>query len=213
MGPGPVGPGMPPGARPGGPPIDPRKARVYAVKQDFAKLTLGMFAASFSAYPLTFSYAGQAEAPQGKADVIDVKGEGNFAIRLFINSQTHLPIMVGWTTPATNVVMTLPGQPPPKDIAPGSIVVEAPALPPPTAPKEEQDKYAKDVQALRAKSLASAKPVENRIFYSDYRDAGNGLMFPFRLRRAIAGETVEETMFDQFKINTKIDPRKFEVRK
>ena len=44
-----------------------------------------MFAASFSAYPLTFSHAGTAEAPQGAADVIDVKGpEGsNFAVRLF----------------------------------------------------------------------------------------------------------------------------------
>ena len=39
--------GMPPGARAGGPPIDPRKARLYTIKQDFAKLTLGMFAASF----------------------------------------------------------------------------------------------------------------------------------------------------------------------
>jgi hypothetical protein len=211
---GPGAPGMPPGGgRPGGPPVDPRKARLYTVKQDFTKLTLGMFAASFSTYPLTFTYAGQAEAPQGKADVLDVKGEGNFALRLFISTQTHQPIMVSWTTPATNVVMALPGQPPPKDIPPGSVVVEAPPLPPPTAPKEEQDKYAKDVQALRAKSLATAKPVENRIFYSDYRDAGNGLMFPFRHRRSIAGETVEETTFDQFRINTRIDPRKFEVRK
>jgi hypothetical protein len=132
---------------------------------------------------------------------------------LFVNSQTHLPIMVSWTTPATNVVMTLPGQPPPKDLAPGAIVVEAPALPPPTATKEEQDKYAKDVQALRAKALAGAKPIENRIYYSDYKDAGNGLMFPFRLRRAVGTETVEETTFDQFRINTRIDPRKFEVAK
>ena len=99
MGPAGAAPGMPPGARAGGPPIDPRKARLYTIKQDFAKLTLGMFAASFPTYPLTFTYAGQAEAPQGKADVIDVKGEGNFALRLFINSQTHLPIMVSWTTP------------------------------------------------------------------------------------------------------------------
>ena len=205
--------GMGPGGRPGGPPVDPRRMRLLQVKQDFAKLTLGMFATSFPAYPLTFTLAGQAEAPQGKADVIDIKGEGNLALRLFVNSQTHLPIMVSWTTPATNVVMTLPGQPPPKDLAPGAIVVEAPPLPAPTAPKEEQDKYAKDVQALRAKALAGAKPIENRIYYSDYKDAGNGLMFPFRLRRAVGTETVEETTFDQFRINTRIDPRKFEVAK
>ena len=54
--------------------MDPRRARVNTVKQDFAKLTLGMFATSFSGYPLTFTRVGQAEAPQGKADVLDVKG-------------------------------------------------------------------------------------------------------------------------------------------
>jgi hypothetical protein len=202
---------MPPGGGRGGPPVSP----IMNVKQDFAKLTLGLFAGSFPSYPLTFTLAGQAEAPQGKADIVDVKGEGNFAVKLFVNAQTHLPIMISWTTPPTPnlIVVALPGQPAPKDLQPGAIVVEAPALPAATATQEEKDKYAKDVQAIRGKALASAKPIENRIYYSDYKDAGNGLVFPFRLRRSFAGETVEETTFDQFKINTKIDPRKFEVAK
>src|SRR5260370_1184230 len=38
-----------------------RGARLVAVKQDFARLMLGMFATSFTAYPLTFTYAGTAE--------------------------------------------------------------------------------------------------------------------------------------------------------
>jgi hypothetical protein len=53
-----------------------RNARVTTVKQDFVRLTLGMFATSFSSYPLTFSYVGEAEAPQGKADVIEVRAPG-----------------------------------------------------------------------------------------------------------------------------------------
>ena len=195
-------------AKPPSPP-DPRLARVASVKQDFVRLTLGMFAASFDSYPLTFAVAGQAEAPQGRADVLDVKGPGTFALRLFINSDTHLPIMVSWTTPATNVVVTMPGQPPPENVAPGSIVVSAPPLPDPAAPKEEQEQYAKTIQDLRKKTLAGAKPVEHRIYYGDYRDIGNGLRFPFRLRRATAGETIEETNFDEFKTNVRIDPRRF----
>ena len=50
--------------------------------------------------PLTFTYAGQAEAPQGKADVIDVTGPANFAARFFVDSQTHLPLMLTWQAPA-----------------------------------------------------------------------------------------------------------------
>lgn len=76
-------PSMP--ARAGGPPAPTaeqlaagRRARLGNVKQDFARLTLGMFAASFSSFPLTFRYVGKAEAPQGKADVLDVKGPVEF---------------------------------------------------------------------------------------------------------------------------------------
>ena len=39
----------------------------------------------------------------------------------------------------------VPGQPPPKTVAPGAVVVAAPARPAAGAPKEEMDKYAKDV--------------------------------------------------------------------
>src|SRR5204862_5634080 len=97
-------------ARPGGPPpptpeqlqqqrAAQRAARIVTIKQDFARLTLGMFAKSFDAYPLTFSYFGEAEAPQGKADVIDVKGAGNFVARLLVHSDSHLPIMLSWQMP------------------------------------------------------------------------------------------------------------------
>ena len=55
-------------------------------------------------------------------------------------------------------------------------------------------------------------PPESRLFFADYRDV-SGLKLPFRLRRALGPDTVEETTFDTFKINPKIDPKKFEIRK
>jgi hypothetical protein len=202
--------GMPPGAagaRGGrGRAMDPRRARLINLKQDYARLALGLFAAS-SAYPLTFSWAAMAEAPQGRADVLDVKGEDNFTLRYFIHSETRFPIMVTWNTPPTNVIVTVPGQPPPSTVAPGAVVVTGPPAPAKDAPKEEMDKYTKEVLALRAK--AEATSVEHRLYFADYRDV-DGLKLPFRLRRAIGTETTEETTFDRFRVNTKIDQRKFE---
>jgi hypothetical protein len=183
---------------------------VLSIKQDLARLMLGLFAASSPAYPLTFSYAAVAEAPQGKADVLDVKGEGNFALRYFIHSESRLPVMVSWTTPPTNVIVTVPGKPAPASVAPGAVVVTGPPAPAAGASKEETDKYAKEVLALRSKPQAT--PVEHRLYFADYRDV-DGVRFPFRLRRAIGPETTEETTFDRFRINTKIDPRKFEAVK
>lgn len=187
-----------------------RRQRMTTVKQDFVRLALGMFANSTTAYPVTFGYAAQAAAPQGTADVLDVRGEGNFALRLFIHSDTRLPIMVSWQAPPTGVVVATPGQPAPATIAPGAVVVQAPAAPPASAPQEQKDAYTKEVAALRQK--AQTAPVEHRLYYADYRDV-DGVKLPFRLRRAIGPDTTEETTFDRVRLNTKIDPRKFALTK
>ena len=55
------------------------------------------------------------------------------------------------------------------------------------------------------------KTVEQRLYYADYRDV-DGMKFPFRLRRASGADTTEETQFDRFRINAKIDPKKFEAK-
>jgi hypothetical protein len=208
----------PPGApgRTSGPPAAPtpemlaaqQNARLNGAKQDFARLALGLFVNSMATFPMTFAFAARAEAPQGTADVLDVKGPGNFAVRLFIHGETHLPVMISWQAPPTSVIVTTPGQPAPRTVAPGAVIVSAPAAPPATATQEEKDKYAKDVAALRQKTQAT--PIEYRLYYADYRDV-DGVKLPFRLRRAIGPDTTEETTFDRFRLNTKIDPRKFTV--
>ena len=203
------------GGRPGGPaPAAPsaaqleaqRTARLTTAKQDFARLALGIFARSLAAYPMTFAYAAQAQAPQGTADVLDVRGEGGFSVRLFIATDSRLPIMLSWQAPPAGVVVTTPGQPPPRTVAPGAVIVAAPPPPAPTAGAEEKDAYARQVAAMRQK--AQATPVEYRLYYADYRDV-DGVRLPFRVRRAIGVDTTEETTFDRFRLNTRIDPRKF----
>lgn len=184
-------PVMPPMAqRPGGPPpptpvqiaaqlAAQRKARVSTLKQDYARLILGLFAASTDAFPLTFQRTGIAESPQGKADVIAVSGPNNFKANLLVNVDTHLPVMVSWA-PATP---SRPGA-----ARPGGAGA---AIPPSAAP---------------------AAPAEIRLYFADYRDEG-GVMWPHRIRRAVGADTTEETTFDRFKLNAKIDPKKFEVVK
>jgi hypothetical protein len=170
--------------REGGPPPGAQEAmlrqRLNAAKQDFARLMLGMFATSTPAFPLTYSYIGQAEAPQGKADVIEAKGPSNFTARLFIAGDTKLPIMLSWQAPGP------PGSPPGAKPIPGPPGVAGPPGGPP-------------------------KPMpEQRLFFADYRDV-DGLKLPFRIRRATGAETTEETTFDRYRINVRIDPRRFDT--
>lgn len=59
---------------------------------------------------------------------------------------------------------------------------------------------------------APVVPAEQRLYFADYRDAG-GVMWPHRIRRAAGPDTIEETTFDRFRLNARIDPKKFEVVK
>jgi hypothetical protein len=130
------------------------------------RLTLGMFAASFPSYPLTFRYAGLGEAPEGQADVLDVAGPANFSARFVVQRATHLPVMLMW----------------------------------------------QGLPAGGRQASPEAKPIDNRIYYGDFRGV-DGLKWPFRIKRAIGGDTIEETTFDRIRVNAKIDPKKFEVPK
>ena len=190
-----------------------KKQRITTLKQDFARLALGMFAGSFSAYPLTFTYVGQAEAPQGKADVLDAKGPDNFTLRCFIHTDTHLPVMVSWKGPVPQRGGR-PGGPgmPPGAAGPGRGA--PPAGPPPagaTPPVAPAAPTAPPAPTAPAAAAPPAQP-EFRVYFADYRDV-DGMQFPFRLRRATGADTTEETTFDRFRINPRIDPKKFEVRK
>lgn len=145
-------------------------ARIDAVKQDFARLMLGMFASSFPAYPLSFAYVARAESPQGAADVLDVMGPATFRARLFVSSDTHLPIMLTWQAP------------------PASARGAGPAPPPPAG--------------------ATPQLVEQRMYFGEYRSV-DGLQLPHRIRRGAGAETTEETTFDRFRINARVDPKRF----
>lgn len=176
----------PPAGRGGPPPpsaAGPDNGALVTMKEDLARLMLGLFAGATSIVPVTFRYFGVAEAPQGEADVLDVSGPGTFAARLFVDRVTHLPIMVSWQ--ATRP----PGGP-------------APAGPGPTNPGPTSPAPANPEPASR---------VEHRLYFGEHRDV-DGLHWPFRIRRALGADPTDETNVDTFRVNASIDPRRFEVR-
>jgi len=222
---------------PGGPggPMTPeqqeasRKTMLANTKRDYARMLLGMLGTSSAAYPLTFTYGGVAESPDGKADVIDIKGEGDFAARLFIDTRTHLPLMLSWMDKEPPIVVQRmvggPGGAPPPTGGVGHAVVggaggggtwtasgggdrvqvqrgAAPMTP------EEQAK----LEAQMKEAEAKRRTVEFRIFYSDYQQV-DGVTLPHRFQRSVDGKPTEEVVFESVKVNPKIDAKKFTVSK
>jgi hypothetical protein len=176
---------------PGGPASDPEKARDMmrqGVRSDFARLVIGWLLTTPSSFPVEYSFAGEAESPDGKADALDVKGPGGFALRLFLDQKTHRPLMLTYNARKPRIMT--------QTAAPGE-----------HRNPEEMDKKMKEMEAETAKQ----PEVEYRIYLSDYREV-NGVSIPHKMTRSIEDEVNEELEIKNVKINPQLKPEKF-VRK
>jgi hypothetical protein len=219
-------------AGPGGVAVDPSKMtdeqkaevnqrRLLSGKKEFARLALGIFAASPAAFPLTFSDGGQAESGDGKADVIDVKGDDGFTAKLFVDAGTHLPLMLSWMDREPLVVQVGPGGGTVSSGGGGTAVttISRSAGGPPGSPgaaasatPEEREKLMRDVEARTKEAEAKRRTVEFRMFYGDYKSVG-GVQLPHRIQRSIDGKPTEEMLVETFKVNPKIDAKTFQPTK
>ena len=208
---GPGGPMPPPGEKPS-PEEQERmdKAMLRSARAELSRLMLGWFAAAHPSLSVEFTYAGEAEAPDGKADVVDAKNADGFNARLFIDRETRLPLMVTYKGPQPRVV-TAGG--PIRQTAPTAAAAQGSAQPAPERREmtEEERKKARE-EAEKQLEAARTQPqamVEFTLFFDDWRDVG-GIKFPHKLRRAMSGATNEEWTVAKVKVNPTIDPKKFE---
>ena len=174
-------------------------------RREFARLMVGMIGGTSSAFPVEFTYAGQAEAPDGKAHVLDVKGPDGFAAKLFVDGKTHLPLMLTWMDKEPlQMMVTNDGRG--RAAGPGVMVMGSGMRG--TGSPEELQKMRDDMAARTAEAEAKRRIVEWRLFYSEYKTV-DGVKLPTKIQRMTDGVATEEISFDRIRINGKIDPAKF----
>jgi hypothetical protein len=205
------GGGMPGGAMvirmggPGGPPAGEKptpeqleqmnKSILRSSKTEASRLMLGWFAMAHPSAQADYSYAGEAESPDGKAYVVDVKNADGFAARLFIDEQSRLPLMLTYKAAQPRMISQTMSAPP---------AAASHAAPAAGASREDLEKQVQEMQR-QAPVMA-----DYTLFFDDWRDA-DGVKFPFKMRRATGGNTTEEWTISKIKVNPKIDPKKFAV--
>jgi hypothetical protein len=168
-----------------------------------SRLMLGWFATAHPAVKVEYSYAGDAESPDGKAYVIDVKNADNFTARLFIDQQTHLPLMVTYKGPQPRMMTS--GGPMTTAAASGGHVVTRAAGGTEEERRKAQADAEKQIQEMQRQPPVMA---DYQLFFEDWRDT-DGVKFPFKMRRAMAGTTTEEWTVNKVKVNPKVDPKRF----
>jgi hypothetical protein len=172
--------------RAGGDSPQDREMQANAIRTELTRITLGWLLSSPSSVPLEFSYAGVAEAPDGKADVLEVKGPNGFSARLFLDQVSHKPLLLTYTGKKPRVITRTTAGP---------------------HGKEEMEKAIKADEA----EIGRQPDVEFQIRFSDHREV-DGISLPHHLTRAVDGEVNEEWEISKFKVNPPLKPEKFEKK-
>jgi hypothetical protein len=172
------------GAAPAG---DAEAQAIRNAHADLARTVLAFLLTAPASLPLEFSAGGEAESDEGKADIVDVKGAGNFAARIFLDQNSHRPLMLLYRGVAPRVMIQTQAGPPAEDGRGRSDMPhDAAAAPPPQI-------------------------VDITLYLDDYKAVG-GLMLPHRMARSIDAKPTEEMTFKTIKINPPFKPDTFAAR-
>jgi hypothetical protein len=153
-------------------------------QNEWARLALGLLLTTSPSFPVQFTYAGEAEAEDGKADVLDAAGRDNFAARLFLDKQTRLPLMLTYKTKGRRMA-----------VGGGGTVSIRPHM-----SKEEIEKMIKEQEA----KMGPPQEIEHQIRFSDFRKV-SGLTLPHRITQTSeAGDMTEEWEITRYEINPQL---------
>jgi hypothetical protein len=178
------------------------KQIIRSARQEIGRLMLGWFAMAHPSLSVQYTYAGEAESPDGRALMVDAKNSDGFAARLFIDEKTHLPLMVTYQGPQPRTV-TVGTQ------RPGGDGSQTQAQSRQTSSEEQKKLEAEANHQIDQLQKQAPVLVEYAIYFDDWRDE-DGIKFPHVLRKASAGTTTEEWTIGKLKVNPRIDPKKFE---
>ena len=185
---GPGGPGGGPGG-PGGPGGEGRRFDpTTIVRQLYWRTALAMFPGTAATSGLTFTYVGKAESPDGEADVLDAKGDGNFAARLFVDAKTHLPVMLTYQDRERNFRINRPQR---KD-----------------GETDEQFRARMRAEREAAGPPPPPKLVDVSMFITDYKDVG-GVKIPHHFTMQTGDKPTEEWELKKAKANPKLEDDQF----
>jgi hypothetical protein len=163
-------------------------AEAQAIRNARAEMTrtlLALVLASPASMPLEYAYGGEAQADDGKADVVDAKGPGSFAARIFLDQKTHRPLMLQYRGVAPRVVMQTQRIEGPPDPARMRQAEQAAQPPPPL--------------------------VDITLFLDDYKPV-DGVQLPHHFSRSIDGKPAEEMTFKTIKVNPTFKADTFAAR-
>ena len=166
---------------PGGANADP--AEVKEMQRRMRRAELARYAAAWLlAFDGAATHAGIAEAPDGRADVIEIAPAEGPPIRLFIDQATHLPLMLTWQGPQPRIMVRRQAGPP------------------------SDREQAREAAAAEESGPPPQATFEMRL--ADYREV-SGVRLPHQISKAVNGQTNEEWTIAAYEVNPSLRSNTF----
>ena len=191
-------------AGPGGRELSPEQleeARLRRLRTEMMRYLMAFGGAT----ALQPTWVAVAEAPEGKADVLEAKNEGGATVRIFVDQQTHLPLMLQYTEVRPRMMFDGRGRGgrggPGGGDGRGRGGDPAAGGPPPEGRGEpgQQRPTPEEIERRRAQMPPPA-PSNVTMFLADYKRV-DGVMIPHRLTQSVDGKPVEEWTIEKVKVN------------
>ena len=185
--------------------IDPERLKELQLRNrraEVSRLLLALLVTTDS----PVAWIGTAQSPEGTADVLEVKSSDGTATRLFLDSTTHVPLMMTWNGGGQRGGRG--GQGGFRGRGDGAAQGGAPQGAPqsggaePAAPAQApQAGAAVDAaQGRRGRGAGGAPPATLEMHLSDYKVV-NGVKLPHLITRGTNGQTAEEWAIKSYRIN------------
>jgi hypothetical protein len=164
--------------------------------------------AFFGAATLQPTHVAVAEAPEGKADVLEAKNEGGATVRIFVDQQTHLPLMLQYTEVRPRMMFDGPGGRGGRggfgggrggggsaEAGRGGGGGTAAA-----GRGEQGQRPSPEEMRRRMEQMPPPAPSTINLYLADYKKV-DGVMLPHRLTQSVDGKPVEEWTIEKVKVN------------
>ena len=181
-------------------------------QNEFAQLMLGLLLKSSPSLNLVYNYAGEENVDGTLAEIIEATGGNNFKTRLYLDKQTHLPLMIsyhGFNPHPVFMIHTGGGVPFDGQRSQNVIIFKTPDSEKSVENSGETKIFARRINSDENPDDAVAgvtspqkitEEGEIQIRFSDFRLVGN-LMLPHKLTSYFNDQLDETTTIDSYEIN------------
>jgi hypothetical protein len=172
--------------------------------------------AFFGAATLQPTHVAVAEAPEGKADVLEAKNEGGATVRIFVDQQTHVPLMLQYTEVRPRMMLDGPGGRGGRgggrggggsaEAGRGGGGGAAAA-----GRGEQGQRPSPEEMRRRMEQMPPPAPSTVNLYLADYKKV-DGVMLPHRLTQSVDGKPVEEWTIEKVKVNPSLKAAFFDKK-